>query len=140
MMLCPGEVIGPDVGDPVMVDLEPAPQDVQFRISPDKEERQLEVLVDASSCVRVWADGTGFGLLRRGSLALGDTGNRKCLLNCGRAVILHHWRFPFTISLDARWRTGLSVWLAECPHEGGFESALFRLFRFAGWCPRLRWL
>ena len=29
MMACPGEVIGPDVGDPILVvDLEPAPQDV----------------------------------------------------------------------------------------------------------------
>lgn len=37
MMACPWEVIWPDVGDLVLlVDLEPAPQDVQFRISPDK--------------------------------------------------------------------------------------------------------
>ena len=37
MMACPWEVIWPDVGDLVLLaDLEPAPQDVQFRISPDK--------------------------------------------------------------------------------------------------------
>ena len=37
MMACPREVIGPDVGDPILpVDLEPAPQDVQLGRSPDE--------------------------------------------------------------------------------------------------------
>ena len=37
MMACPGEVIGPDVGDRILpVDLEPAPQDVQLGRSPDE--------------------------------------------------------------------------------------------------------
>ena len=36
-MACPGEVIRPDVGHPIfLVDLEPAPQNVQFRSSSDK--------------------------------------------------------------------------------------------------------
>ena len=36
-MACPGEVVWPDVGDPMLlVDLEPAPQDVQFRRSLDE--------------------------------------------------------------------------------------------------------
>ena len=37
MMACPWEVVRPDVGDPILlVDLEPAPQDVQFRCSSDE--------------------------------------------------------------------------------------------------------
>ena len=37
MMACPREVIGPDVGDPILlVDLEPAPQDVQLGRSLDE--------------------------------------------------------------------------------------------------------
>ena len=37
MMACPWEFIWPDVGDPILlVDLEPAPQDVQFRGSSDE--------------------------------------------------------------------------------------------------------
>ena len=37
MMACPHEVIRPDVGDPILlVDLKPAPQNVEFRGSSDK--------------------------------------------------------------------------------------------------------
>ena len=37
MIACPGEVIGPEVSHPVLpFDLEPAPQDVQVRSSPDE--------------------------------------------------------------------------------------------------------
>ena len=45
----------------------------------------LEILVDASSRARVWADGGGFVLLGNGAFALGDSVNGQALLERGFA-------------------------------------------------------
>ena len=50
----------------------------------------LEILVDASSRARVWADGGGFVLLGNGAFALGDSVNGQALLEWGFAVA---WRW-----------------------------------------------
>ena len=50
----------------------------------------LEILVDASSRARVWADGGGFVLLGNGAFALGDSVNGQALLERGFAVA---WRW-----------------------------------------------
>ena len=45
----------------------------------------LEILVDASSRARLWADGGGFGRLRLWAFALGDSVNGQALLERGFA-------------------------------------------------------
>ena len=50
----------------------------------------LEILVDASSCASVWADGDGFGRLRLWAFALGDAVNWEALMERGFAVA---WRW-----------------------------------------------
>ena len=50
----------------------------------------LEILVDASSCASVWADGDGFGRLRLWAFALGDAVNGEALMERGFAVA---WRW-----------------------------------------------
>ena len=96
-----------------------------------RQQRSLQLLVDACSLARAWADGDWFNL-GHGAFAFRDVSQGETLLDRLFGVSFRFRKFPCTIGAAAHWGRGPAAWLAESHHKGGIESALFGLTRFRG--------
>ena len=101
-MACPDEVIWADVGDPVLPgDLEPAPQDVQFRGSSDKVpavDGFLHTPVEAEEQEDVAS--TNALLVQ---VPLSDAGLAKQPRHCCQAARFFRYRYVSKLMSGSRW-------------------------------------